>query len=104
MLCLLEFFDWVVVFKLFLMLEISVKVKVLCDSGKDICSFSVGELDFEIFLFIVEVVQYVLEFGFICYGFVVGDFDFCVVLVYKLSIENGILIQLEQVLVINGGK
>ena len=87
-----------------LTLEISAKAKSLRDSGKDICSLSAGEPDFETPHFIVEAAQQALAKGFTRYGPAAGDPDLRAALAHKLSLENGIPTQPEQVLVTNGGK
>ena len=87
-----------------LTLEISAKAKSLRDSGKDICSLSAGEPDFETPQFIVEAAQQALATGFTRYGPAAGDPDLRAALAHKLSVENGIPTQPEQVLVTNGGK
>ena len=87
-----------------LTLEISAKAKALRDSGKDICSLSAGEPDFETPQFIVEAAQQALATGFTRYGPAAGDPDLRAALAHKLSVENGIPTQPEQVLVTNGGK
>ena len=87
-----------------LTLEISAKAKSLRDSGKDICSLSAGEPDFETPQFIVEAAQQALATGFTRYGPAAGDPDLREALAHKLSVENGIRTKPEQVLVTNGGK
>ena len=87
-----------------LTLEISAKAKSLRDSGKDICSLSAGEPDFETPQFIVEAAQQALATGFTRYGPAAGDPDLRAALAHKLSVENGIPTQPEQVLITNGGK
>ena len=87
-----------------LTLEISAKAKSLRDSGKDICSLSAGEPDFETPQFIVEAAQQALATGFTRYGPAAGDPDLRAALAHKLSAENGIPTKPEQVLVTNGGK
>ena len=87
-----------------LTLEISAKAKALRESGKDICSLSAGEPDFETPQFIVEAAQQALATGFTRYGPAAGDPDLRAALAHKLSVENGIPTQPEQVLITNGGK
>ena len=87
-----------------LTLEISAKAKALRDSGKDICSLSAGEPDFETPQFTVEAAQQALATGFTRYGPAAGDPDLRAALAHKLSVENGIPTRPEQVLVTNGGK
>ena len=99
-----ELSDRAVALKPSLTLEISAKAKALRDSGKDICSLSAGEPDFETPAFIVEAAQRALACGFTRYGPAAGDPDLRSALAHKLSVENGIPTQPEQVLVTNGGK
>lgn len=99
-----ELSDRAVALKPSLTLEISAKAKALRDSGKDICSLSAGEPDFATPAFIVEAAQHALGSGFTRYGPAAGDPDLRAALAHKLSVENGIPTQPEQVLVTNGGK
>ncbi|MDC3185782.1 pyridoxal phosphate-dependent aminotransferase [bacterium] len=99
-----ELSDRAVALKPSLTLEISAKAKSLRDSGKDICSLSAGEPDFATPPFIVEAAQRALGSGFTRYGPAAGDPDLRSALAQKLSVENGIPTQPEQVLVTNGGK
>ena len=99
-----ELSDRAVALKPSLTLEISAKAKALRDSGKDICSLSAGEPDFATPPFIVEAAQRALGSGFTRYGPAAGDPDLRAALAHKLSVENGIPTQPEQVLVTNGGK
>ena len=99
-----ELSDRAVALKPSLTLEISAKAKALRDSGKDICSLSAGEPDFATPPFIVEAAQHALGSGFTRYGPAAGDPDLRAALAHKLSVENGIPTQPEQVLVTNGGK
>lgn len=81
-----------------------VKAKVMWIEGIDVFSFIVGELDFIIFFYIVEVVKLVLDEGKICYGFVVGELVFCQAIVKKLWEKNNLFYEVVNILVINGGK
>ena len=98
-----ELSDRAVALKPSLTLEISAKAKALRDSGKDICSLSAGEPDFATPPFIVEAAQHALGSGFTRYGPAAGDPDLRAALAHKLSVENGIPTQPEQVLVTKGG-
>ena len=99
-----ELSDRAVALKPSLTLEISAKAKALRDSGKDICSLSAGEPDFNTPPFIVEAAQRALASGFTRYGPASGDPDLRAALAHKLTVENEIPTQPEQVLITNGGK
>ena len=87
-----------------LTLEISSKAKSLIKEGRDICSLSAGEPDFETPSFIVEAAIKALKDGITKYGPAAGDPDLRNALANKISIENKIAISQENILVTNGGK
>ena len=87
-----------------LTLEISAKAKALQAEGRDICSLSAGEPDFNTPGFIVEAAREALSQGITRYGPAAGDPELRAALADKLSRENGIATKPEQVLICNGGK
>ena len=87
-----------------LTLEISAKAKALQAEGRDICSLSAGEPDFNTPDFIVEAAREALLQGITRYGPAAGDPELRAALADKLSQENGIATRPEQVLICNGGK
>ena len=87
-----------------LTLEISAKAKALQAEGRDICSLSAGEPDFNTPDFIVEAAREALSQGITRYGPAAGDPELRAALADKLSQENGIATKPEQVLICNGGK
>ena len=87
-----------------LTLEISAKAKALQAEGRDICSLSAGEPDFNTPDFIVEAALEALLQGITRYGPAAGDPELRAALADKLSQENGIATRPEQVLICNGGK
>ena len=99
-----ELSDRAVALKPSLTLEISAKAKALRDSGQDICSLSAGEPDFDTPPFIVEATQEALSSGITRYGPASGDPELRAAIAHKLSVENAIPTQPEQVMVTNGGK
>ena len=87
-----------------LTLEISAKAKALQAEGRNICSLSAGEPDFNTPDFIVEAAREALLQGITRYGPAAGDPELRAALADKLSQENGIATRPEQVLICNGGK
>ena len=87
-----------------LTLEISAKAKALQKDGRDICSLSAGEPDFNTPDFITEAARQALSDGITRYGPAAGDPDLREAIAQKLTQENGCPTTAEQVLVTNGGK
>ena len=87
-----------------LTLEISALAKALKKEGKDICSLSAGEPDFDTPDFIVEAAIKALKDGFTRYGPASGDNELREAVAYKLTTINKIPTKLENVLITNGGK
>ena len=87
-----------------LTLEISAKAKALQAEGRDICSLSAGEPDFNTPGFIVEAAREALSQGITRYGPAAGDPELRAALADKLTHENDIATKPEQVLICNGGK
>ncbi len=87
-----------------LTLEISAKAKALKDQGKDICSLSAGEPDFDTPDFIVEATLKALKDGYTRYGPASGDPELREAIALKQSELNQIPTKAENVLVTNGAK
>jgi len=85
-------------------LAISAKAKSLLNEGKDICSLSAGEPDFDTPSFIVEAAIKALRDGLTRYGPAAGDPELREAIALKLTESNNIPSSLENVLVTNGGK
>ena len=87
-----------------LTLEIGARAKALRNEGRDICSLSAGEPDFDTPAFIVEAARKALLDGITRYGPAAGDPELRAAVAEKLSAENGIPTRPSQVLITNGGK
>ena len=87
-----------------LTLEIGARAKALRNEGRDICSLSAGEPDFDTPAFIVEAARKALVDGITRYGPAAGDPELRAAVAEKLSAENGIPTRPSQVLITNGGK
>ena len=87
-----------------LTLAIAAKAKALKAEGKDICSLSAGEPDFDTPLFIRQAAAAALEAGQTRYGPAAGEPALREAIAAKLSQENQVATAAEQVLVTNGGK
>ena len=87
-----------------LTLEIGARAKALRNEGRDICSLSAGEPDFDTPAFIVEAARKALGDGITRYGPAAGDPELRAAVAEKLSTENGIPTRPSQVLITNGGK
>ncbi len=87
-----------------LTLAISAKARELRRQGRDICSLSAGEPDFDTPAFIREAATRALETGHTRYGPVAGEPELREAIATKLSEENGVATRADQVLVTNGGK
>ena len=87
-----------------LTLAISARAKELKLQGKDICSLSAGEPDFDTPFFIIEAAKKALEEGITRYGPAAGDPELREAIAQKLSEINNIPTNPENVLVTNGGK
>ena len=87
-----------------LTLEISAKAKSLKEQGKDICSMSAGEPDFETPDFIVEAAIKALRDGITRYGPAAGDPELREAIAEKQTKVNKVPTLQENVLVTNGGK
>ncbi len=87
-----------------LTLAIAAKAKQLRAEGRDICSLSAGEPDFDTPAFIRQAAAAALEAGHTRYGPVAGEPALREAIASKLSLENGVPTTAEQVLVTNGGK
>jgi aspartate aminotransferase len=87
-----------------LTLAITAKARELRTGGKDICSLSAGEPDFDTPAFIRRAAAEALEAGHTRYGPVAGEPKLRQAIAAKLSQENGVSTRADQVLVTNGGK
>ncbi len=87
-----------------LTLAISARAKALQLQGRDVCSLSAGEPDFETPTFIVEATMRALRNGITRYGPAAGDPELRDAIALKLSQENSIPTESDQVMVTNGGK
>jgi len=87
-----------------LTLAIGAQAKALQRAGRDICSLSAGEPDFDTPDFIVEATRQALRDGITRYGPAAGDPELRAAVAEKLSSSNGIATSPEQVLITNGGK
>jgi aspartate aminotransferase len=87
-----------------LTLAIAAKAKALKAEGKDICSLSAGEPDFDTPAFIREAAAAALETGHTRYGPAAGEPALREAIAAKLCQENQVPTSPEQVLVTNGGK
>ena len=87
-----------------LTLEISAKAKALQNDGRDICSLSAGEPDFNTPEFITEAAREALANGITRYGPAAGDPELREAIAEKLTRENGCPTRADQVMVTNGGK
>ncbi|MFM8937250.1 MAG: pyridoxal phosphate-dependent aminotransferase [Vulcanococcus sp.] len=87
-----------------LTLAIAAKAKALKADGKDICSLSAGEPDFDTPAFIRQAAAAALERGHTRYGPAAGEPALREAIAAKLSGENAVPTRPEQVLVTNGGK
>ena len=87
-----------------LTLAISARAKALQQEGRDICSLSAGEPDFETPAFIVEASVQALRDGVTRYGPAAGDPVLREAIAHKISAENGVPTTASEVLVTNGGK
>jgi aspartate aminotransferase len=87
-----------------LTLAIAAKAKQLRADGRDICSLSAGEPDFDTPAFIRQAAAAALESGHTRYGPAAGEPALREAIATKLSQENRVPTRAEQVLVTNGGK
>jgi len=87
-----------------LTLAIAARARALRAEGRDVCSLSAGEPDFDTPAFIREAAMAALEAGHTRYGPAAGEPVLRQAIASKLSEENGVPTRSEQVLVTNGGK
>ena len=87
-----------------LTLEISAKAKALKAEGKDICSLSAGEPDFDTPEFIVEAAIKALKDGITRYGPAAGDPELREAIALKQTEINKVPTKQQNVLITNGGK
>ena len=87
-----------------LTLAITAKARQLRAEGRDICSLSAGEPDFDTPAFIRRAAAEALEAGHTRYGPVAGEPALRAAIATKMVEENGVPTRPDQVLVTNGGK
>lgn len=87
-----------------LTLAISAKAKAMKAEGIDVCSLSTGEPDFDTPEHIKAAAQKALEAGKTKYGPAAGEPKLREAIAHKLSTENGLNYQAENIIVTNGGK
>lgn len=87
-----------------LTLAIAARAKALKAEGKDICSLSAGEPDFDTPAFIREAAAAALDTGHTRYGPAAGEPALRDAIAAKLTHENQVPTSSDQVLVTNGGK
>ena len=87
-----------------LTLEISAKAKALKAEGKNICSLSAGEPDFDTPEFIIDATLKALKDGKTRYGPAAGDPELREAIAQKQSNINKVPTKTDNVLVTNGGK
>ena len=87
-----------------LTLAIAARAKALKAEGRDICSLSAGEPDFDTPAFIRQAAAQALESGLTRYGPAAGEPPLREAIAQKLSQENQVPTSADQVLVTNGGK
>ena len=87
-----------------LTLAISAKARAMKADGKDVCSFSAGEPDFDTPEHIKVAAQKALDSGYTKYGPAAGEPKLREAIAHKLSQENGLNYKAENIIVTNGGK
>ncbi len=87
-----------------LTLEIAARAKALQAEGRDICSLSAGEPDFDTPDFISQAAHEALNQGFTRYGPAAGDPELRAAIADKLTRENGVATAAHEVMITNGGK
>ena len=87
-----------------LTLAIAAKARTLKAEGRDVCSLSAGEPDFDTPAFIRQAAARALDEGHTRYGPAAGEPALREAIAAKLSGENQVPTRREQVLVTNGGK
>ena len=87
-----------------LTLAIAARAKALRADGRDICSLSAGEPDFDTPAFIRQAAAEALESGLTRYGPAAGEPALREAIAQKLTHENLVPTSADQVLVTNGGK
>ena len=87
-----------------LTLEIAARAKALQAEGRDICSLSAGEPDFDTPEFIRQAAHEALNKGYTRYGPAAGDPELRAAIADKLTRENGVATEAQEVMITNGGK
>jgi len=87
-----------------LTLEIAARAKALQAEGRNICSLSAGEPDFDTPEFIRKAAHEALNQGITRYGPAAGDPELRAAIADKLTRENGVATAAQEVMITNGGK
>ena len=87
-----------------LTLAIDSKAKAMKAEGLDICSFSVGEPDFDTPAHICTAAKFALDAGKTRYGPAAGELKLREAIAQKLQTDNNLCYGVENVIVTNGGK
>ncbi len=85
-------------------LAISAMAKAMQLDGKDVCSFSAGEPDFDTPAHIVAAAKQALDLGKTKYGPAAGEPKLREAIAHKLQQDNGLKYEATNILVTNGGK
>lgn len=87
-----------------LTLAITAKANAMRADGKDVCSFSAGEPDFDTPVHIREAAKAALDAGKTRYGPAAGELKLREAIAHKLQTDNGLCYGPENIAVTNGGK
>ena len=87
-----------------LTLQISAKASELALQGVDICNLSAGEPDFEAPKEVISATSEAIFNGHTKYGPAAGDLELRDAIAYKLRNQNGLDVEIENVMVTNGAK
>lgn len=85
-------------------LAVTAKAKAMKNEGIDVCSFSAGEPDFDTPTHIKEAAKQALDEGKTKYGPAAGEPQLRKAIAHKLTQENKLNYQAENIIVTNGGK
>ncbi len=85
-------------------LAITARAKYLAKEGRDICSLSAGEPDFQTPSYVIEAAKNALDAGITRYGPAAGDPELREAIAIKLSTENNIQTNKDNIIITNGGK
>jgi aspartate aminotransferase len=85
-------------------LAIAAMAKAMQQDGKDVCSFSTGEPDFDTPVHIKEAAKQALDRGKTKYGAAAGEAPLRAAIAHKLQLDNNLNYAPGNILVTNGGK